>query len=67
MASHLSTPIPALPQAQRRPLRTVVRPTREPGRALDDDTTEVVRVIEFLWIGKQGVQPVLLLQRDLLH
>lgn len=67
MASHPPASIRALPERERSPLDTVVRPTRQPGRGLDDDTTEVVRVIEFLWIGTQGVQPVLMLQRDLLH
>lgn len=57
---------PPLPGPERRPPGTVVRPTREHG-ALDDATTEVIRVIEFLWIGSQGVQPVLMLQRELLH
>jgi len=67
MASHVPTSIRALPARERSRLDTAVRPVRRSARSLDDDTTEVVRVIEFLWIGTQGVQPVLMLQRDLLH
>lgn len=67
MATHLPTSTRAVPEADGSSLDAVVRPSREPAPGLDGDMTEVVRVIEFLWIGTQGVQPVLMLQRDLLH
>jgi hypothetical protein len=42
------------------PLRPSVRP-------LDDGATESVRVIEFVWRTGAAVQPVLMLERELLH
>ena len=41
---------------------------RQSSRALDDGATEAVRVIEFLWpAGGSSVQPVLLVERELLN
>jgi hypothetical protein len=45
---------------QRRSDRVVPRP-------LEGDRTEVVRVIEFLWPAGDAVQPVLLVERELLQ
>lgn len=42
------------------------RRTRRPVRPLGDGTTERVRIIEFMWAGGAGVQPVLFLDRRLL-
>jgi hypothetical protein len=43
------------------------RPRRR-SRPLDDRTSELVHVIEFLWpAGESSVQPVLWVQRELLH
>jgi hypothetical protein len=36
-------------------------------RPLDDGTTEVVRVIEFELPAGKSIQPVLLVERELLH
>jgi hypothetical protein len=38
-------------------------------RPLDDDSTELVTVLEFIWSANDGqaVQPVLWLHRELLH
>jgi hypothetical protein len=36
-------------------------------RPLDDGTTESVRVIEFVWRAGEAIQPVLMLERELLH
>lgn len=36
-------------------------------RALDDGTTERVRLIEFVWGAKPRKQPVLLVDREWLH
>jgi hypothetical protein len=46
-------------EARRTALRAPVRP-------LDDDTTESVRVIEFVWRAGDAFQPVLMLERQLL-
>jgi hypothetical protein len=42
-------------------------PHRAPVRPLDDGTTEVVRVIQFVWAAGRGVQPVLMVERELLN
>jgi hypothetical protein len=42
-------------------------PRRAPVRPLDDGTTEVVRVIQFVWAGGHAVQPVLMVERELLN
>ena len=42
-------------------------PRRAPVRPLDDGTTEVVRVIQFVWAADRAVQPVLMLERELLN
>ena len=42
--------------------------TRRVGvRPLDDATTEIVRVIEFVWPAGRAIQPVLFVERKLLH
>jgi hypothetical protein len=48
---------------RRRPAAT----QRAPLRPLDDRTTAVVRVIEFVWVVGDSVQPVLMLKRELLN
>jgi hypothetical protein len=40
---------------------------RPPVRPLDDGTTELVRIIEFVWSTGPEIQPVLLLERELLN
>ena len=42
---------------------------RPPVRPLDDGSTELVTVLEFIWTASDGdaVQPVLWLHRELLH
>ena len=40
---------------------------RPPVRPLDDGTTESVRVIEFVWRAGEAIQPVLMLERELLN
>jgi hypothetical protein len=42
-------------------------PLRAPVRPLDDGTTESVRVIEFVWRAGASIQPVLMLERELLN
>ena len=41
-------------------------PRRRPVRPLDDGTTELVQVIEFVWPAGDAFQPVIWLQRQLL-
>jgi hypothetical protein len=36
-------------------------------RSLDDGTTELVRVIEFVWTVGDAIQPVLMVKRELLN
>lgn len=50
-----------------RTARTVQRPARPPVRALDDGSTELVRLIEFVWLMHPGRQPVILVEREWLH
>ena len=45
----------------RRPRKLVVPP-----RAVDPGPTERIHLIEFLWTSPTGVQPVLMLERELL-
>ena len=42
------------------------RTRRRPVRPLDDGTTELVQVIEFVWPAGDAIQPVIWLQRQLL-
>ena len=59
------------------PSTTAVRKGRRPrsasaqGRAyvrpLDDGATELVRIIQFLWTEGHGIQPVLMVERQLLN
>jgi hypothetical protein len=50
-----------------RPRRSDTTQRRTPVRPLDDGTTAVVRVIEFVWVAGEAVQPVLMVKRELLH
>jgi hypothetical protein len=36
-------------------------------RPLDDGATELVRVIQFLWREGRGIQPVMMVERELLN
>jgi hypothetical protein len=51
--------------ARRRRQPATQRRTRV--RPLDDGTTAVVRVIEFVWVAGDAVQPVLMVKRELLN
>ena len=42
-------------------------PRRAAVRPLDDGTTAIVRVIEFVWPAGESIQPVLLMERELLN
>jgi hypothetical protein len=55
---------PIGPPARRRPAETQ---RRGPVRPLDDGTTAIVRVIEFVWVAGDAIQPVLMVKRELLH
>lgn len=60
-------PLPAQRQrSTRRARQDGQRPRRRPVRPLDDGTTESVRVIEFVWTAGNAIQPVLMLERELL-
>jgi hypothetical protein len=62
----MTTELPPIgPPARRR--RPAATPRRTPVRPLDDGTTAVVRVIEFVWVAGEAVQPVLMVKRELLH
>jgi hypothetical protein len=66
MAQHLE--INELPRRRRIGVLDRDPRTRVAARPLDDGTTEIIRVIEFLWpAGEASVQPVLWVQRELLH
>jgi hypothetical protein len=52
-------------QARRRRLDSLKR--RAQVRPLDHGTTELVRVIQFLWTDGRGIQPVLMVERELLN
>lgn len=43
-----------------------IAPQRRPVRPLDDGATELVRVIEFAWTAGGAIQPVLMVERELL-
>ena len=64
----MSIPIgPALPRTDRRLARhRRVAALRPPARSFDDGATELVRVIEFVWMVGGGFQPVLMVERQLL-
>jgi hypothetical protein len=51
-------------QPRRRPVPTS---RRGPVRPLDDGTTELVRVIQFVWRAGRAIQPVLMVERVLLN
>jgi hypothetical protein len=57
--------LPAVSPAARR-RRSAASPRRTPVRRLDDGATERVRVIEFVWTANDSIQPVLLVERELL-
>ena len=61
----MTSELPPLgPATRRRPAAT---PRGTPVRPLDDGTTAIVRVIEFVWVVGEAVQPVLMVKRELLH
>jgi hypothetical protein len=43
------------------------RPQRPVDRRPLDPPTERIRLIEFLWVGSAGIQPVLMVDREYLH
>lgn len=62
-------PAPILPRGPRSPegaARVRERTRRRPVRPLDDGTTELVHVIEFVLPAGDAVQPVIWLDRQLL-
>jgi hypothetical protein len=61
MPAQASAPIPRSSRPKR-PLRR-----RAAARPLDDGTTEVLRVIEFVWRAGESIQPVLMIERELLN
>ena len=58
---------PTIAHAQARRRRPAVQQRRAPVRPLDDGATELVRVIEFVWVAGDAIQPVLLVERELLN
>jgi hypothetical protein len=56
---------PAVPKALRP--RSVSVQRRGYVRPLDDGATELVRVIQFLWREGRGIQPVMMVERELLN
>jgi hypothetical protein len=50
-----------------RPRSDTDRTRRRPVRPLDDRTTEVVQVIEFVLSAGDSIQPLIWLDRQLLH
>jgi hypothetical protein len=62
MADHLPTTVTAV--CRRRSHATT---RRAPLRPLDDRTTELVRVIPFVWVAGDAIQPVLMVERELLN
>jgi hypothetical protein len=61
----MTSELPPIGPATRR--RRPAATQRTPVRPLDDRTTAVVRVIEFVWVVGDAVQPVLMLKRELLN
>jgi hypothetical protein len=51
-------------EERRRPQRSAPRPSVRP---IDDDLTERIRLIEFIWTMRPGRQSVLLVDREWLH
>jgi hypothetical protein len=49
------------------PRRPAPTSRRVPVRPLDDGTTELVRVIQFVWRAGRVTQPVLMVERELLN
>jgi hypothetical protein len=47
--------------------QSAATPRRAAVRPLDDGTTAIVRVIEFVWPAGESIQPVLLMERELLN
>ena len=69
----MTIPTPGQPRTSRPRSRVLRRAAaahislRPPVRPLDDGTTELVRVIEFVLPAGSAIQPVLWLDRTLLH
>jgi len=62
----MTTELPPIGPATRR-RRSAATQRRTPVRPLDDGTTSVVRVIVFVWVTGDAVQPVLMVKRELLN
>jgi hypothetical protein len=62
----MATELPPIGLPARRGRQPATQP-RTRVRPLDDGTTAVVRVIEFVWVAGDAVQPVLMVKRELLH
>ena len=62
----MSRSTPASERLSARPGRRTARPAAAV-RPLDDAATEQVTLIEFVWRAGSRVQPVLWLDRELLH
>jgi|RhiMetdeSRZDD1v2_1073273.scaffolds.fasta_scaffold13873_3 hypothetical protein len=62
----MTSELPPLGPATRRRHRAATG-RRTPVRPLEDGTTAVVRVIEFVWVAGEAIQPVLMVKRELLH
>lgn len=62
----MTSELPPIGPATRR-RRSGAPRRRTPIRPLDDGTTAVVRVIEFVWVAGDAVQPVLMVKRELLN
>ena len=58
--------LPRTPRSSDAASRVSERTRRRPVRPLDDGTTELVHVIEFVLPAGEGVQPVIWLDRQLL-
>jgi hypothetical protein len=58
-------PFAAAPKAHRHRFASPQRPTSV--RPLDDGATELARVIQFLWTKGRRIQPVLMVERELLN
>lgn len=62
----MTSELPPLGPATRR-RRSAATQQRTPVRPLDDGTTAILRVIEFVWVAGDTVQPVLMVKRELLN
>jgi len=66
MRLELAPTLPHGPRSSEGASRARDRTRRRPVRPLDDGTTELVQVIEFVWPAGDAIQPVIWLQRQLL-